>query len=200
MRKKIALLLALLLLAGMLAACGGTRTADLHPLLWRVTDAEGHQIYLFGTIHLGDERNDRVLEKVSPYLEECDALAVEFDVLAYEKNVAAAVEDYQQFVYTDGSTIRDHMPEEMYNQCVELLEKVEAYSPLIDHYNLAMWSQLVQQAVQMTMSPLDSEKGMDRLLIQTAYDRQIPVWDVESASFQMAMLNSFPDELYLLQI
>ena len=63
---------------------------------------------------MGDARSDAVLEKVSPFLLSCDALAVEFDLVAYEKDLGAVMADYQQFVYTDGSTVRDRMPEELY--------------------------------------------------------------------------------------
>ena len=83
-------------------------------IIWKVTDPEGHTLYLFGTIHVGDARSDAVLEKVSPFLLSCDALAVEFDLVAYEKDLGAVMADYQQFVYTDGSTVRDRMPEELY--------------------------------------------------------------------------------------
>lgn len=174
--------------------------ADLHPMLWKVTDPDGHTLYLFGTIHVGDVRSAAVLEKVAPILLGCDALAVEFDMVAYEEDLNAVMADYQQFVYVDGSTVKDHMSEELYDRCAELLDEVGAYSPLMDYYNLAMWSQLVEQAALMTRSALDPELGMDRLLIGRAYESELPVLDVESAAFQMNLLNSFSDELYLLQL
>ena len=55
---------------------------DLHPMLFRVTGEGGQEMYLFGTIHVGDERNAAALSLIAPTLDECDALAVEFDVLA----------------------------------------------------------------------------------------------------------------------
>ena len=225
MKKRLALLLLFSLLAFVLAGCGGGRgealpasgpeeaTAptpiptpvtpdfdpeDLHPLLWRVSDDGGHTLYLFGTIHVGDGRNPLVLEKLAPILTSCDALAVEFDLVAYEQDLSAAVADYQQFVYQDGSSVRDHMPEELYERCVALLTEASAYSPLLDRYNLGMWSQLTETAALLTRSSLDPNFAMDRLLIQRAYDEGIPVLSVESASFQMGLLNSFPDELNLL--
>lgn len=174
--------------------------AELHPMLWRVTDPEGHTLYLFGTIHVGDGRNSAVLEKVSPFLLSCDALAVEFDLVAYQEDLSAVMADYQQFVYADGTTVKDHLPEELYARCQELLEEAGAYSPLLDYYNLGMWSQLTEQAALITRSALDPECAMDSLLIYLAYEKEIPVRSVESASFQMGLLNSFPDELDLLMI
>ncbi len=232
MKKIFSLLLALLLLAVLLTACGKTPEplptpapetpaptpepapatpaptpetpdfdpAELHPALWKVTDGEGHTLYLFGTIHVGDGRSPAVLEKVAPILLDCDALAVEFDLVAYENDLNAVMADYQQFVYADGTTVKDHMPEELYARCAELLGEIGAYSPILDYYNLGMWSQLTEQAALMTRSDLDPEFAMDSLLIHLAYDHEIPVRDVESASFQMGLLNSFSDELALLMI
>ncbi|MBQ6275020.1 MAG: TraB/GumN family protein [Oscillospiraceae bacterium] len=174
--------------------------ADLHPMLWKVTDPEGHTLYLFGTIHVGDGRSSAVLEKVAPILLSCDALAVEFDLVAYESDLNAAMADYQQFLYLDGGSVREHMPEELYERCAALLGEAGAYSPMLDYYNLAMWAQLTEQAALMTRSSLSPELGMDRSLIYLSYENNLPVLDVESASFQMNLLNSFPDELYLLQI
>ena len=50
MKRRIALLLTVLVLA---LAAGAQ--AESHPLLYRVTDAEGHTVYLLGTIHVGRE-------------------------------------------------------------------------------------------------------------------------------------------------
>ena len=170
------------------------------PLMWRVTDGEGHELYLFGTIHVGDARNDAVLERVSPVLENCDALAVEFDTVAYTEDTQRAMNDMTQYVLTDGSLITDYMPDELYQRAQALLQEAGLFPALFNRYNLAMWSQLIDSAMLMQYTDLDSEKGMDGLLIHRAYDLSIPVLDVESSEFQMNLLNSFDNELYLLQI
>lgn len=170
------------------------------PLMWRVTDGEGHELYLFGTIHVGDARNDTVLERVSPVLERCDALAVEFDTVAYTEDTQRAMNDMTQYVLTDGSLITDYMPDELYQRAQALLQEAGLFPALFNRYNLAMWSQLIDSAMLMQYTDLDTEKGMDGLLIHRAYERSIPVLDVESSEFQMNLLNSFDHELYLLQI
>ncbi len=175
-------------------------TAAASPLLWKVTDAEGHNLYLFGTIHVGDERNDAVLIRVSRVLDSCDALAVEFDSLAYAADTQRAMKDMMQYVLSDGSSVSDYMPEELYQRACDLLQEVGLYPTLFSRYNLAMWSQLIDSALLMKYTTLDPDKGMDGLLIQHCYDRAIPVLDVESSDFQMNLLNSFDNELYLLLI
>ena len=137
---------------------------SLHPMLWRATDPEGHTLYLFGTIHVGDGRSQTVLEKVSPILLSCDALAVEFDLVAYQEDLAAAMADYQQFLYDDGSTVRDHMPEDLYLRCEELLRQAKAYSPMLDAYNLGLWANLTESAALTVCSGLSVERlGADEL-------------------------------------
>ena len=168
------------------------------PLMWKVSDGEGHTLYLFGTIHVGDERNLAVLEKIAPVLDSCDALAVEFDLVAYESDRERAARDLMQYVLTDGTTITDYMPKELYERAGALLMEAGLFPALFKGYNLAMWTQLVESAMTMVCSDLDTEQGMDRHLILHAYDRGIPVLDVESAEFQMSLLNGFEDELYLL--
>lgn len=174
--------------------------STVSPLMWKVTDADGHTLYLFGTIHVGDSRNDAVLFRVSQVLDYCDALAVEFDTVAYTEDTQRAIQDMAQYVLTDGSTVSDYMPEELYQGAYALLQEAGLYPSLFNRYNLAMWSQLIDSALLMTKTELDSEKGMDALLIRHAYDCAIPVLDVESAQFQMDLLNSFDNELYLLMI
>ena len=203
--------------AGILSCCAGknksgnssgepsanpqaTELPDVSPLLWRVTDNAGHTLYLFGTIHVGDGRNNAVLERVAPVLESCDALAVEFDIIAYSKNTQQMMQDMMQYVLTDGTEISDHMPAEMYQRSYELLERAKVFPSLFTQYNLAWWAQLVESAVLTVYTDLDSEKAMDSLLIRHANKKGMPVLDVESSTFQMTLLNSFEDELYLMLI
>ncbi len=192
-----------LLLAAMLlcaVGCGGKGGSEAAPLLWKVTDQSGHTLYLFGTIHVGDERSEAVLKRVSPVLEDCDALAVEFDLVAYQSNGDAMMRDMMQYLLTDGSTIEDYMPSDLYDRAFSLLNEAGLFPSAMRSYNLAMWAQLVETAAITAKSDLSAEYAMDMLLIRRAYEKQIPVLDVESAQFQMQLLNSFDDALYLAQI
>lgn len=204
MKKRIVRTLICVLLFTMLGCSlfqsAGKTEGPVSPLLWKVTDAEGHTLYLFGTIHVGDDRSKTVLEKLSPILENCDALAVEFDVVAYQNDYAAAAQDMMQFVLTDGTTIEDHMPADLYERAYALLKEAGLYPGMMRQYNLAMWAQLVESAAIATHSDLNADDAMDTLLINRAYEKKIPVWDIESAAYQTALLNSLSDEACLLQI
>ena len=170
------------------------------PMMWRVTDGEGHELYLFGTIHAGDERMNSVMKAVTSVLNGCDALAVEFDTVAYNSDMETATQDMMQFLYRDGTTIVDHMPEELYDRAVALLKEAGAYSPVLEYYNTAMWSLLCEQAAAGLYATIDFENAAEAHLISYAYSHDKPVYSVESASFQYAMMNGFPEELNLIII
>ncbi len=172
--------------------------AAFSPALWRVTDGQ-HALYLLGTIHVGDERSEDALAAVRDVFDGCDALAVEFDTVAFENDLAASVAAVQQFLYTDGTTVRDHLPEELYEKSLEIIKSGGEYSKLIEKYNLAIWSQFLEQAA-IVPSGLTPEYGMDGLLLDRAYDRGMKILEVESAEFQYGLINSFSEELYVLMI
>ena len=172
----------------------------VHPMLFHVTGENGQEMYLFGTIHVGDARTKTALEKLKPFLDGCGALAVEFDVVAFEKDTAAQTKAMTQFVLTDGTTVDAYMPAELFEQSSALLEEAGLMPGLMKFYNLSMWSQLVEQAALLTKCSLDMNAGMDRSLINYCYEKQIPVRDVESAEFQYGLLAGFSDELNLLMI
>ena len=226
--KKLSILLILALLLGCLAACSGGEThttaapetasapvetaekpgftqeelAAVHPMLFHVAGPEGREGWLFGTIHVGDDRNRTALEKLTPWLEGCDALAVEFDLVAYqaemESNMSAALEAYMPFLLTDGTTVDQHMPAETYEKAYALLGEAGLMPGLMRSYNVAMWAQLAEEAALMTRTDYETDLGMDQLLIQRCYEKQIQVRDVESAAFQMGLLAGFSEETSLL--
>ncbi len=177
---------------------------DIHPMLFHVTGENGQEMYLFGTIHVGDERIETALDKLTHYLDDCDALAVEFDVVGYEEKLMSDMElqiaYYTPYILNEGTDITDYMSVDTYRKASALLRKAGLMPSLMKRYNLAMWSQLVEQAAIMTKSDLNMEIGMDRALIRHCYDKQIEVRDVESADFQTSLLAGFSDELNLLMI
>lgn len=181
-------------------AADTTDRAGIHPMLFHVSDENGREAYLFGTIHVGDERIYTVLDKLTPYLDDCSALAVEYDVVAYESDYAAQMQGIQYFLLNDGTKASDHMPKELFEKVSALVSEAGLIPQLWEPYNLSWWSQLVEQAALMTRTDYDVETGMDRTLIRHCNDKKIQVRDVESANFQYGLLSSFSDELNLLMI
>lgn len=215
MKKLFALLLALCLLLS-LVGCGTeqspvTTTAPatepttvpttepvneskITPLLYQVTDAEGHTIWLFGSIHVGREDFYPLPDYVTDAFDQAEALAVEFDIRAYEKDIVAASKDMALMVYTDGSKIQDHIDPQLYEEAAALLEDAPIPVSMLDHYMPSMWWSLIESLV-LENSTLDTQLGIDMHMIDAAYDADKPVLSIESASFQSGILAGFSPEL-----
>ena len=59
------------------------------PLLYKVTGTEGQQMWLFGTIHVGDDRTGHLPQELVDALANADALALECDTEGFEAKLEA---------------------------------------------------------------------------------------------------------------
>lgn len=221
MKKGIALLLALVLLLSALSGCAKEKPAetpeptasaepeaaakedktpdydpaDITPAMWRVTDADGHTMYLFGTIHVGDGRSDTVLEKIAPTMDACDALALEFDLNEYESDLEMQMQTVMTFLITDDGDVTDVIPADLFEEVKGLLTEAGVFNEALQHYNARFWSTLTDQAVMMLYSDLSPDNAMDSKLCARAYDNEQTVYSVETAQAQYDLLNSMSDDL-----
>ncbi len=166
--------------------------------MWEVTspDSEG-KLYLVGTIHVGKEDTFPLREEIETAFDESDYLAVEFDLVAYEQDMTAQISLAQSMIYTDGSTISDHIGEELYTKLRSLLTGYGLYNEIFDMYTPFMWYSLLQAAL-LEESSLDAQFGVDRTLIEMANTQAKEILEIESAESQTEMFMSFSDELMIL--
>lgn len=168
--------------------------SSITPLLYQVTDENGHAIWLFGSIHVGREDFYPLPDYVTDAFEKAEALAVEFDIRAYEKDLMAAAKDMALLVYTDGSKIQDHIDPKLYEEAAALLEDAPIPISMLDRYMPSMWWSLIE-SLALENSTLDTQLGIDLHMIDAAYDADKPVISIESANAQYAMLGSFSPDL-----
>lgn len=210
MKKLLALFLAMCLLLSM-AGCKNKQDAEkgenttpaesvVTPLMYQVTDDAGHTIWLFGSIHVGRKDFYPLPDYVTEAFDAAQALAVEFDIRAYEKDIMAAAKDMSLLLYTDGSTIQDHIDPQLYEEAAALLEDAPIPISMLDRYMPSMWFSLIE-SMSMDSDEMDPQLGIDLHMIDAAYEAGKPVLSIESASFQYGMLAGFSPELqeYLLE-
>src|SRR5690625_4553978 len=88
--------------------------------LWRV-DNEDTTVYLQGTIHIGPESFYPLNDAIESAYEEADVVVTEIDITsvgAFTDRKTTA----DHGVYDDGETIEDHIPEDVYDRLIEVLE------------------------------------------------------------------------------
>lgn len=176
------------------------KESQVTPLLYKVTDEDGNVVWLFGSIHLGQEEYYPLPEYVEDAFLGADALAVEADIVAFEKDLKAQVRALKILMYSDLSTIDDHIPGELYERSVEILEELGSYDKALDYYCPYVWADTIVSYLYQ-QDGADFSLGIDRHLLNWAKDTEKTIYEIESAEFQYGMLAGFSDELqiYLLE-
>ena len=151
----------------------------------------------FGSIHVGEEYFYPLPDYVLDAYESSDALAVEFDIVSFEKDIDAQIEALQQMVYTDGTTITDHISEELYNDAKAVLKDLNIYSSALDYYVPSMWSSFIDSGMISQMG-VDTSLGIDMYFLNRAHEENKTILDVESAAFQYGMMAGYSEELQVL--
>lgn len=171
--------------------------SEITPILYRVTDEEGNEVYLFGSIHVGQEYFYPLPDYVLDAYEKADALAVEFDILAFEEDTKAQTEMAKLMLITDGTSVKDYIPQELYDRAVAYLEDADLYMSMLDYFYPFVWTSFVEENMIAELG-LDTELGIDRYFLNRAKEEDKPIMDIESAEFQYGMLAGFSEPLQIL--
>ncbi len=183
----------------------GTTSAPAHTdgtepasglLFWEVTSPDGTEtMYLLGSIHVADDSIYPMPEVVMDAYQSSDLLAVEADILAYEQDQKAISRLTTRFFYMDGTTIRDHLPADLYEQARARLTDAGLYAEAYDWVHPFLWNSLLDQIVT-DASGLDAEHGVDRHFLELAHQSGKQIFEVESVEEQYSIFLSFSDEIW----
>lgn len=170
------------------------------PLFYKVTGENNEQMWLFGTIHVGDSRTENLPQGIYDALQNADALALEFDMSQFEQQLmedeALAQQALSTYIYADGSTITQHLTNmEVYAMGRQLLKFAGEYNSLSDAMRPTMWSNTIENFYLDLGYRLSSQYGVDNQLLQLAQEQEKTVLNVESGIEQMKMMSGFSDGL-----
>jgi uncharacterized protein YbaP (TraB family) len=140
------------LLLGFLPAQAPTPKADVavpvaieRPLLWRIELATPS--YLFGTIHLPDDRVTELPPVVADILDRCDSLYTELPM-----EMALLMKQFGRMQLPEGQTLKAALGDEIYGEVAAYVEK--------KGLKMAMFDRLQPWAVSAQLSMLDHLKAM----------------------------------------
>lgn len=170
------------------------------PLFYKVTAPDGGIMYMLGTIHVGDNATAYLPNEVYSALENADALAVEFDIIAFEellktdKELAAEIANV--FYYSDKSLISTHIEEELYKAGLQhaLTAGVPAYAA--DYLTPATWAEYISNLYMGSYPALTTEQGVDRRLLRIAKEKGIDIINVEDPKDQYGMPYKYTDDIH----
>ncbi|SER83919.1 TraB/GumN family protein [Salipaludibacillus aurantiacus] len=160
-------------------------------VFYRVEE-NGQTVYLFGSVHVGDEEMYPLHNDIEEAFQEADYLAVEIDTADVNEMEASQVM-MEHGTYTDGTSLSDVVDDEIYE---EAADRLAAYG-----LNEAMINQFKPWFVSMMLSDLAleetdyrSEEGIDMHFIERAHESGLPVISLESIESQIESLSSAPEE------
>ena len=173
------------------------------PLLYKVTGEKGQQMWLFGTIHVGDDRTGHLPQELTDALIASDALAVECDTDAFEAAVltdaALAARVAAAYYYIDGTTIASHLADEdLYAQAVRLMKASGDYNATAEVMKPFVWKTTLDNFYVRQGHNLTAQKGLEARLKALAEANSIPLREIESAIFQTEMMASWSEPLQAL--
>ena len=170
------------------------------PLFYHVTGENGQEMWLLGTIHVGDERTAYLPQEIYDAFAASDALALECDTEAFDKQMEEDEELSDQvsdlYFYDDGSTIADHIDEELYTKAVKYLKATGNYNMNAEYMKPSIWSQSIENFFMRQGQVLTSEQGVEERLTKLAHDQGKEIREVESSLFQIQMSTGWSEELH----
>lgn len=174
------------------------------PLFYKVTGPNGQQMWLFGTIHVGDDRTAFLPQEIYDALLSSDALAVECDTEGFDEALEDD-DDLQSQVsdcyFYSGSTISDHLDtEDLYEDALKVMKATGSYFYNSEYMKASLWSSSIDNYYLSQAHQLVSEKGLEKRLEDIADENDIPLWEVESSMFQIRMMTGYSDYLQEFQL
>ncbi len=201
--KKISYLL-LILCFSFLLGCSREnikQNSTTTPLFYEVSHPnKENKLYLFGSIHAANDSLYPLPDYILNAYNNSDSIAVEFDLVAYEKNITSQFQVLSRFLYGNNKTIKDVLKKDIYESGVEILKNAGLYSSVIDRYQPIIWETLIESAIMQEIG-LDEQYGIDSYFLNLAKENNKKIIELESAESQYNMLESFREEeqIYFLE-
>lgn len=171
---------------------------EVNPPFFKVTNENnGAVVYMLGSMHIG--KPEAVYpEKLVSALDECDTLAVEVDVIAFNNDLAAAMDAMSVMFCSPGTTFADYMGDD-YDRIVQKFTEKGLYDPRFEVYIPSLWSSLWSNA-QSAECGYDSNRGTDMLLLSYAKGQGKKIDEIETAKEQYQVEANISAELQTLML
>ena len=172
------------------------------PLFYKVTGADGQQMWLFGTIHVGDNRTAYLPKEITDALEGSDALALEIDADSFsdrvkeDKKMMSALS--KAYYYSNGSTIEKHLDEDLYQLAKQYMKATGNYDPNAEYMKVGLWASSLEMSYVQLGHAVSSYQGVEERLTRVAKEKEIPIWEVEDPIEHAKIDTNWSKELQVL--
>lgn len=160
---------------------------DRNVFMWEVRSANS-KVYILGSIHVSkgdiyplDPRIENAFTEATEFVSEVDMSKANLSFLA------------EKAMYKDGTTLKDHLPKEIYNRLVTNLEQLgiteTVYGKLKPGFAL-----LTFIGMKLQEAGFKTDQGIDIYFAKRTKDEKKNVHELESVEFQMNLFNEGLDK------
>lgn len=168
--------------------------SDITPAMWKLETPSGAIVYFMGSMHALPDDAMPFPEEIMEAYNSSEAIAVECDVVAFANDFNAQIALSEDLMYTDGTTIKDHIDAEVYDKLVKQMKDWDIYMAAYDYFKPAMWQSLCENYL-LENSDIKAENSFDEYFLKEAKKDGKEIIEVESVDFQMDLLINFSDDI-----
>jgi len=158
------------------------------PFLWRVTKGE-REFYLFGTIHIGDQRMKKLPKLLDDAITYSDEVRTEIPM-----NLSTQIQSLRLMSRYDGKRLSEIIPTKLYNEAREYVKEVTGMDTFGMYDTMKVW------VAGMLLSFIESSTtqggliDIDTLIYDEAKNRAKGVGGIETIEEQASMLDILTHE------
>lgn len=168
--------------------------------LWKITASNGHFIYLLGSMHLVPPEVYPLPAELLKIFHQCKSATFEVDQSKLSKDKLRQLIALRG-IYEPGDSLNNHISERTKNELAKYMAAREL--PVENLKNVKPWAiSLTVSVLELQRLGLDPELGIDKYFLDEAKAQNKPVYELESAEYQVDLLSGFSEPLqdkFLLQ-
>lgn len=155
-------------------------------LLWKIEGAASHPSYLLGTMHSEDPRVVKLPAEIKTIFDRADSFSAELDM-----KMENLLQTSQRMFYIDGTSLKDVIGRELYQDSVKLLAQYGIPEMLVER--MKPWA----VATTLSMPKSDSGQFLDLVLFMQAQAMGKKIYGLETVDEQLAVLEDMPLKLQI---
>lgn len=164
-------------------------------LLWKVQKGN-NTVYMLGSVHIANYGVYPFSNKVLEAYQSSDVLGVELNFYNEEGS-----KDYNKIAYyLDGTTLKDHIPADLYKEVVEASEKIGMSEADIASYKPWCIANAFSATALSKSSTVEEQQvasllGIDNYFMTNALVNDVPIYELESYAYQANLFEGFSQQL-----
>ena len=153
-------------------------------LLWKVRSGSTPWSYLYGTMHIRDKRAFSYIEKIKPFLNDCDLFAAELTLDQTKRNTI-----FEAAQLPEGVNISNYCGDRQYNNLKKRIRN--AFKMDLDDYRKVR-PVILTSVLTASVLSLDYSEGLDQYLWNYAIEKGKTCKGLEDLEYQIQLLQKIP--------